>query len=151
MTSENPITLDQPVHYQIVIQGRLPENWNDFFGEMTPTVLISENGSAMTTLNGTVSDQSSLHGLLRRIRDLGLPLLEVKRLSENNPPLEGVNSMSQTRSFNAIFNLACKAVALALAVAALVLNLLKSASSDTLITLVIIGLAALALSSLQKE
>ena len=59
--------------------------------------------------------------------------------------------MLQTRSTKSIFNLACKAVALAMAVAAIVLSTLKAAGTDTLITLLTIGLAALALSALNKE
>jgi hypothetical protein len=147
--TEKRLTLDQPAHYQIVVQGRLPENWNDFFGELTPAVMTSADGSAVTTLTGEVSDQSSLHGMLRRIRDLGLPLLEVKLLTETQTI--GEITMLQTRSTKSIFNLACKGVALAMAVASIVLGTLKAAGTDTLVTLLTIGLAALALSALNKE
>ena len=59
--------------------------------------------------------------------------------------------MSGSRSLNSIFNLACKGVALGTSVAAIVLRSLKTASGDTLISLLAIGLAALALSGLRKE
>jgi hypothetical protein len=150
MTTGTRLTLDQPARYQIVVQGRLPENWNDFFSEMASTITVNGNGLAVTTLVGTVSDQSTLHGLLRRIRDLGLPLIEVKLLSDTSS-FEGENYMFQTRSSKSIFNLACKGIALAMSVAAIVLNILKTASSETLVTLLTIGLAALALSALNKE
>jgi hypothetical protein len=66
--------------YRIVVQGRLDESWSARFDDMALTVERSEDGSAVTTLSGTVSDQPALHGLLARIRDLGLPLLSVERL-----------------------------------------------------------------------
>ena len=150
MPFETRLTLDQPARYQIVVQGKLPENWTDFFGEMTPAVCINEDGYATTTLSGQVVDQSSLHGMLRRIRDLGLPLLDVKFCPDTQSP-EGEKIMSGSRSFNSIFNLACKGVALGTSVAAIVLRSLKTASGDTLISLLAIGLAALALSGLRKE
>ena len=67
--------LDQPATYQIRVQGELGENWADRFSNMTIT---GEGG--ITTLTGTVADQPALHGLLIKIRDLGLPLLSVNRI-----------------------------------------------------------------------
>jgi hypothetical protein len=149
MSPETRLTLDQPAYYRILIQGRLPANWNDFFGEMSQTVSTGEDGYPTTIISGEVSDQSSLHGMLRHIRDLGLPLLEIKVLSEPQSSL-GENMMSRPHSFNSIFNLVCKAVALAMAIAAIVLNILKSANADTLITLLTMGLAALSLAVLTR-
>jgi hypothetical protein len=150
MPPERRLTLDQPARYQIIVQGRMPENWKDFFDELTPTVNTTADGAVFTTLTGQVSDQSSLHGMLRRIRDLGLPLQEVKWLAETQA-LQGESSMPQSRSFKSMVNLVCKAVAMGMAVSAIVLNSLKIAGPDTLITLLTIGLAALALSALNKE
>jgi hypothetical protein len=67
--------LDQPATYQIRVQGELDEDWVDWFSNMTIT---AEGG--ITTMTGTVADQPALHGLLIRIRDLGLPLLSVRRV-----------------------------------------------------------------------
>jgi len=73
--------LSQSAVYQIKVQGRLDESWSTWFDDMALTVERSDDGSAVTTLSGTVSDQPALHGLLGRIRDLGLSLLLVERMS----------------------------------------------------------------------
>ena len=66
----------QPPVYQIRIKGHLGPRWVDWFEGLTIT--LEENGD--TLLTGPVVDQAALHGLLRRVRDLGLPLLSVVRL-----------------------------------------------------------------------
>ena len=68
--------LDQPMLYQIRIKGHLGPQWTDWFEGMTIT--LEENGD--TLLTGPVVDQAALHGLLRRVRDLGLPLVSVSRV-----------------------------------------------------------------------
>lgn len=151
MSPSTRISLDQPALYRIVIQGRLPENWDDFFEEMTPQVETSADGLTLTNLTGEIYDQSSLHGILRRVRDLGLPLLEVKLLSDPELMINGETPMKTTRSFNSIFRIACKGIALAMSVAAIVLGILKTAAPETLISLLAIGLAALALVALDQE
>jgi hypothetical protein len=67
---------DQPTLYQIRLQGVLDLQWTDWFGglSITPT----ENGE--TLLTGPVADQSALYGVLKRVRDLGLPLISVNRV-----------------------------------------------------------------------
>jgi hypothetical protein len=72
--------LSQPAVYRIVVEGRLDENWSTWFGGMTLTAERSKDGVAVTVLTGMVGDQPALHGLLVRVRDLGLPLLSVERL-----------------------------------------------------------------------
>ena len=67
--------------YEIRLGGRLDPRWADWFDGMT---LTSDDGS--TVLTGAVLDQAALHGVLARIRDLGLPLIAVTRL-DANPPL----------------------------------------------------------------
>lgn len=66
---------DQPLVYQIRLQGHLGRNWTHWFGEVTIT--LEDNGE--TLLTGQVVDQAALHGLLRKVRDLGLPLISVTR------------------------------------------------------------------------
>jgi hypothetical protein len=63
--------LDQPMVYQIRIKGHLGPQWKDWFGGMTITP--TEGGD--TLLTGPVVDQAALHGLLRKVRDLGMPLI----------------------------------------------------------------------------
>ncbi len=59
--------------YQIRVRGHLGREWSDWFGGLTVT--LEANGD--TLLTGPVADQAALHGLLKRVRDLGLPLLSV--------------------------------------------------------------------------
>ena len=62
--------------YQIRVKGNLGKNWSDWFDGFT----ITSQANDETLLTGPVADQAALHGLLGRIRDLGLPLLLVKRV-----------------------------------------------------------------------
>jgi hypothetical protein len=62
--------------YQIRLQGHLNPQWTEWFEGLTIT--LEDNGD--TRLTGPVVDQAALHGLLRKVRDLGLPLLSVNRL-----------------------------------------------------------------------
>jgi hypothetical protein len=65
-----------PMVYQIRLQGHLGRQWTDWFGGLTIT--LEDNGE--TLLTGPVADQAALHGLLKKVRDLGLPLLSVNRV-----------------------------------------------------------------------
>jgi hypothetical protein len=76
---------DQPAQYRFQIQGRLPEAWSDWFGGLMLTVDTDVEGGAVTTLTGAVMDQAALFGVLGRIRDLGLPLLLVQYLGDEDP------------------------------------------------------------------
>lgn len=67
---------DEPGLYEIRIQGHLGSQWADWFGVLT--VRLEENGE--TLLIGTLVDQSALHGLLRKVRDLGMPLISLNRI-----------------------------------------------------------------------
>jgi hypothetical protein len=70
----------QPANYQIKVRGRLDKSWSDWFDDMTITVESDDDHMVITTLTGTIVDQAALHGILSRIRDLGLPLLLVRYL-----------------------------------------------------------------------
>jgi hypothetical protein len=59
--------------YQIRIKGHLGSEWTDWFGGLTVT--LEKNGD--TLLTGPVVDQAALHGVLKRVRDLGMPLVSV--------------------------------------------------------------------------
>jgi len=59
--------------YQIRVKGHLESKWTDWFGGLTVT--LEDNGE--TLLTGPVADQAALHGLLRKVRDLGIPLISV--------------------------------------------------------------------------
>lgn len=68
--------LNQPMVYQIRLKGHLDRRWTDWFGGMTIT--LEDNGD--TLLAGPVEDQAALHGLLRKVRDLGMPLISATRV-----------------------------------------------------------------------
>ena len=62
--------------YQIVVKGHLGSEWSDWFDGLTITMV--DNGE--TILSGPIVDQTALHGVLIKIRDLGLPLLSLTRI-----------------------------------------------------------------------
>lgn len=65
--------VQQPGVYQIRIGGHLSPQWADWFAGLTIT--LEEDGS--TLLSGPLVDQAALHGILKKVRDLGMPLLSV--------------------------------------------------------------------------
>jgi hypothetical protein len=69
-TNTDPL---QPMTYQIRVKGHLNRGWTDWFEGLSVT--LEDNGD--TLLTGTVVDQAALHGLLRKVRDLGIPLISV--------------------------------------------------------------------------
>lgn len=71
-----PGELDEPMVYQIRLKGHLGPQWTDWFGGVTLT--LEDNGE--TLLICPVIDQAALHGLLRKVRDVGIPLLSVIRI-----------------------------------------------------------------------
>jgi hypothetical protein len=66
----------EPQVYAIRVQGHLGHEWTDWFEGLAIT--LEDNGEALLT--GLVVDQAALHGLLKKVRDLGMPLVSVKRV-----------------------------------------------------------------------
>jgi hypothetical protein len=62
--------------YEIRIKGHLDSGWADWFGGLTITL----EGDGDTLLAGRVVDQAALYGLLKKVRDVGMPLLSVNRV-----------------------------------------------------------------------
>ena len=79
---------DQPMIYQIRIKGHLDRHWANWFEGLTITAL--DNGD--TLLTGTVIDQAALYGLLRKVRDVGMPLLSVNRVKPGKAEASNVNA-----------------------------------------------------------
>ena len=77
------LTLDQPAWYRIRLHGRLNQTWENHFNGMELSVTTVPDGPTITTLCGKVADQSALFGMLNTIRDLGLPLILVELLDQN--------------------------------------------------------------------
>ncbi len=74
--AEDKLTLDKPALYQIKVPGELDSEWADKVEGMALKVDMDEDGQSFTTLTGTF-DQAGLHGLLRWLYALGLPLVSV--------------------------------------------------------------------------
>ena len=67
--------------YEIRLAGHLGTRWSAWFDGLT----VSHDGDGTTLISGPVADQAALHGLLQRVRDLGLPLVSVTRLALGEP------------------------------------------------------------------
>jgi hypothetical protein len=85
-TYQREIGPDQPTIYQIRLKGQLDTCWTDWFGGMA--VALTDDGD--TLLIGPVADQAALHGLLRKVRDLGIPLVSVNEI-HHHPSEKGAN------------------------------------------------------------
>ena len=81
MSEANASTEDQdvPMLYEIRIKGHLDDRWGDWFEGLT----ITRDDTGETRLTGPVVDQAALHGLLKKVRDLGMPLLSVDPVKLN--------------------------------------------------------------------
>ena len=77
-TQASRSNLEQPTLYQIRLKGHLDPRWTAWFEDLT--IELEESGH--TLLTGPVVDQAALHGLLKKVRDLGLPLLSVNCLPQ---------------------------------------------------------------------
>ena len=77
--AKQKLTLDRPAPYQIKVPGHLDESWSEWADNMTITVESGGDSSPITILTGTF-DQAALQGLLRRLYNLGLPLISVNCL-----------------------------------------------------------------------
>lgn len=67
---------ESTIFYRIRVKGRLDKRWSDWFNGFTITYPAEDE----TLLDGRVADQAALHGLLAKIRDLGLSLLSINRV-----------------------------------------------------------------------
>jgi hypothetical protein len=70
--------------YRITVRGHLPSRWSAWFDGFA----ITTEPDGTTVISGVVGDQSALHGVLQKLRDLGIPLLEVIRI---DPSTEHTN------------------------------------------------------------
>lgn len=73
--------MDEPDRYEIRIKGHLDMRWAEWFEGLT----ITREGNGETLLTGPVADQAALHGLLRKVRDLGMVLIAVNTTTPDQP------------------------------------------------------------------
>jgi hypothetical protein len=78
----------EPDGYEVRLQGHLDARWAAWFDGLS----LKRENDGTTVIRGPIADQAALHGLLRKVNDLGLPLISVTRIQ---PPTEG-NSSSET-------------------------------------------------------
>lgn len=83
MSNDAPSGPWGPEWYRIHIEGRLDQRWTSWFDGLA---LTHDDGT--TILEGPVADQAALHGLLAKVRDIGLPLLSVTRAGRTRSPSE---------------------------------------------------------------
>ena len=70
----------EPGRYEIRLQGHLAARWAAWFDGLS----LTHEGDGTTVLRGPVEDQAALHGLLKKVRDLGLPLIALTQLDPNS-------------------------------------------------------------------
>jgi hypothetical protein len=73
--------LPEAGRYEIRLQGRLDARWATWFDDLS----LTTESDGTTVLRGQVADQAALHGLLQRVRDIGLPLISVIHLNPEGP------------------------------------------------------------------
>ena len=81
-----------PTCYEIRLKGHLDDRWAEWFEGLTIT--LEEDGN--TLLTGPVIDQAALHGLLKKVRDLGLPLVSVSSVEPEPPTTLGAGQADQS-------------------------------------------------------
>ena len=77
-----------PGRYEIRLRGHLDSRWAAWFDGLS----LSNENDGTTVIGGPVADQAALHGLLLKVRDLGLPLVSVTQVQPECPPARSDNS-----------------------------------------------------------
>jgi hypothetical protein len=78
------MTTNEGGSYEIRLEGRLDRRWAAWFDGLG----LTHEGAGITVIHGPVADQASLHGLLSKVRDLGLPLISVTRVTTSRKEQE---------------------------------------------------------------
>jgi hypothetical protein len=98
MTSDEGGGVGVGESYEIRLKGHLDARWAAWFDGLS----LTHESAGTTLIHGPVADQAALHGLLTKVRDLGLPLLSVTRVDPlgSDAPLSSANGCSPTRERN---------------------------------------------------
>ena len=93
MTNERNLTTDpnEPAAYQIRLRGQLGNGWAEWFGSLS----VTPDADGNTLLISPAIDQAALHGLLKKVRDLGLPLISINPIE---PDQAAVTAASYNQS-----------------------------------------------------
>jgi len=83
-----------PGRYEIQLKGHLHPRWTSWFDDMT----VTNHDDGTTVICGSVTDQAALHGLLNKVRDIGLPLISVVRVPANETPAPPADPAPHTTS-----------------------------------------------------
>ena len=86
-TDTSTAAQDEAGHYEIRIKGHLDHRWVDWFEGLT----LTREDTGETLVTGPVIDQAALHGLLRKVRDIGMPLISVNRVEPDQADMPGVS------------------------------------------------------------
>lgn len=74
--------------YEIRLTGHLDAHWAAWFDGL----IVSPASDGITVISGHIADQAALHGVLQRVRDLGLPLVSVTRVEADHPDMTGTDA-----------------------------------------------------------
>ena len=66
--------------YEIRVEGHLDQRWSSWLDGLTLTHVVGQDGKPQTRIVGIIADQAALHGVLARVRDIGVPVLSVNRI-----------------------------------------------------------------------
>ena len=93
-TDRSPRRCSELQRYEIRVQGHLDARWADWVDGLA----FTHEGDGTTTLTGPLLDQAALHGVLTRIRDLGLPLVSLRRVCPNRPDRDASQDREEGRT-----------------------------------------------------
>jgi hypothetical protein len=94
MNDPSAVYQHAPGRYQIRLKGHLASRWAAWFDGMT----LTTHDDGTTVIEGLVADQAALHGLLTKLRDLGLPLLSLTQVDADSPPHLAANTSSASHT-----------------------------------------------------
>jgi hypothetical protein len=77
----SPTTPDQAPQYEIRVAGRLASRWSAWFDGLS----VAPETDGTTVLRGPVVDQAALHGVLQKLRDVGIPLVSLRQIPSTHP------------------------------------------------------------------
>lgn len=130
---------DQPAPYRLSLRGYVTANWSDWLSDPSIT-FVGSGRASITTVTGMVRDQAALFGLLSFVRDLGVALIAI----------EFIPSTKETEMKTNVVKTICNAIAIAMGVAIVVLNIVNPPSLASATTMLAIGVAALGLANFLK-